>query len=176
MQKRRLSNTKHEIDKVPIGAARRSAHAPLTSPLRVAPIFNIRIGEPVVRMNATPSASIALGHVSQTLLRYRYRYTRERQLHDAIETALAQNGIDFQREYMLDARNRLDFWLPEHHLAIEVKVDGSAGAALRQCLRYLDEGPDVIGVVLATTCPWAATMAHSPLSRIFVARLARQAL
>ncbi|MBA1305888.1 hypothetical protein [Stutzerimonas stutzeri] len=122
-------------------------------------------------------AQMRLAHLSNTLCRYRYRYGNEEQLHVAIGAVLDQAGLPFINEYNLDIKNRADFWLDG--LVIEVKVDGSLSAALRQCDRYL-KLPHVTGLVLASTQRWASypleakpNWAGKPFAMI---RLARQAL
>jgi len=84
----------------------------------------------------------------------RYRYASEAKLHDVIELLLKEAGIVYTREYRIDAQNRADFWI--NGIVIEVKVDGTAGDALRQVDRYIRlEG--VHGVLLAATPMWAST-------------------
>lgn len=70
-------------------------------------------------------------------------------------------GAGFEREVSLSARDRLDLWNADSGIAVEVKVDGSAAAVLRQILRYADR-PEVRGIVLATTRPGCAS--HMPES------------
>lgn len=106
---------------------------------------------------------------------YQYRFGSEVQLHDRLEAVLHAGGYEFVREHRLDAANRADFWLDG--VVIEVKVDGSGGAAMRQALRYA-ELPQVTGVIVASTCRWAdtafpATLAGKPFA---VVRLWRQSL
>lgn len=118
-----------------------------------------------------------LAHLSNTLARYRYRYGNEEQLHTAIGRVLDEAGLPFINEYILDGKNRADFWL--EGLVVEVKVDGPLSAALRQCDRYL-KLPHVTGLVLASTQRWASGPLEAkphwdgkPFSMI---RLGRQAL
>lgn len=106
---------------------------------------------------------------------YRYRFGSEDQLHDRLADVLDAGGRYFVREHRLDAHNRADFWIDG--VVVEVKVAGSAGAALRQALRYA-ELPQVAGVVVASTCRWADTAFPStPAGKPFaVVRLWRQVL
>lgn len=88
---------------------------------------------------------------------FNYRYGSEVQLHATLGQVLLEAGIEFVREFQLDAENRADFWLPLGGLTglvIEVKVDGSISEALRQVGRYaaLER---VQAVLLASTCRWA---------------------
>jgi len=123
----------------------------------------------VLQTTEALQAQMRLAHLSNTLCRYRYRYGNEEQLHVAIGEVLDQAGLPFTNEY--------DFWLDG--LVIEVKVDGSLSAALRQCDRYL-KLPHVTGLVLASTQRWASkpleakpNWAGKPFAMI---RLVRQAL
>lgn len=84
---------------------------------------------------------------------FNYRYGNEVQLHEALAEVLTMAGYAFEREYVLDAKNRADFWLDG--LVIEVKVDGALSEALRQVDRYIAL-PQVKGVLLASTQRWAA--------------------
>lgn len=107
----------------------------------------------------------------------RYRYGNEVQLHERMADLLTGAGYDFVREYRLDPQNRADFWLDG--IVIEVKVDGSAGDALRQVDRYINL-PQVHGVLLAGTPQWASTpLANRPAwqgKAFHMTRLHRQAL
>ena len=108
-------------------------------------------GAPLRTGDASP-IHMHLSHAARLLGGYLYRYSSEVKLHEAMAEVLAQAGISFEREHVLDAKNRADFWLDG--LVIEVKVDGSIGEALRQVGRYaaLER---VDGVLLASTCRWA---------------------
>ncbi|WP_337055018.1 hypothetical protein [Pseudoxanthomonas sp. USHLN014] len=105
-----------------------------------------------VRAGAPSEWQLKLNSLGRLLGGVRYRYGSEVQLHEVMAQVLA--GTGFQREYRLDAKNRADFWLDG--LVIEVKVDGSAGDALRQVGRYI-ELPHVQAVLLAGTPMWAST-------------------
>ncbi len=98
-------------------------------------------------------ARLTLNAIANQLARYAYRYSNEIALHEAIAKVLEANGFKFTREYVLDARNRADFWVDG--VVIEVKVDGSMSDALHQVGRYINL-PDVKGVILAGTPRWAA--------------------
>lgn len=99
------------------------------------------------------SASLQLRRLAVLLSGFAYRYGNEIQLQDGIATVLAAEGLAFEREFVVDAKNRMDF-LVEGTLAIEVKVDGSFAQAISQVNRYsaLDA---VHGVLLAATPQWA---------------------
>lgn len=98
-------------------------------------------------------ARLALRAIANHLTRFAYRYSSEVALHESMAKVLQDNGFAFTREYVLDARNRVDFWVDG--IVIEVKVDGSMSDALRQVDRYINL-PQVTGVILAGTPRWAS--------------------
>lgn len=105
-------------------------------------------------MAETPAATfLRLRSVEGLLGRYAYRYGGEVQLHDRLAQVLTEAGIEYERERILDEKNRADFWLDG--LVIEVKVDGGMAEALRQIGRYIDL-PHVRGVLLASARYWGA--------------------
>lgn len=75
--------------------------------------------------------------------------TTERDLQAAIAEVLTRNGIAFEREVSLSARDRPDFML-DPGLALEVKVKGPVSEVIRQLSRYV-ESPRVSAVLLVTT-------------------------
>lgn len=93
-----------------------------------------------------------LQKLSRELSQFRYRYGSEVQLHESLAQVLTDAGYHFEREHVLDEKNRADFWL--EGLVIEVKVAGTLTEALRQVNRYIHL-PHVTGVVLASTIRWA---------------------
>jgi hypothetical protein len=86
--------------------------------------------------------------IAETLRRHRYLYNDEKQLQDHIERIFHEAGIEAEREYRLTARDIPDFFT-RGHIAVEVKVQGSQAAHLRQLKRYADH-QDVSAVVLVT--------------------------
>lgn len=131
----------------------------------------------VVTRGALSSHHMRLSALSNHLSGFLYRYGHEIQLHEAMETVLIEAGYQVQRERVLDAKSRADFWIDG--IVIEVKVGGSLSAALRQVDRYISH-PDVHGVVLASTERWAAQpLVERPAwggKPFQMARLKRQAL
>lgn len=59
----------------------------------------------------------------------------ERQLADNFEQLLRADGVDYVREYALDAHDRLDFLIHES-VGVEIKTAGSYNTVLRQLGRY----------------------------------------
>lgn len=66
---------------------------------------------------------------------YRFRFATEEQLHAGIEEAMTREGLRWEHEKHLSS-GRIDF-LVEPEIGVEVKVDGSRAALLRQISRYL---------------------------------------
>jgi hypothetical protein len=133
-------------------------------------------GAPLRTGDASP-VHMHLSRAARLLGGYLYRYSSEVKLHEAMAEVLDQAGISFEREHILDAKNRADFWLDG--LVIEVKVDGTLAEALRQVDRYIHL-PQVTGVLLASTQRWAeAPLKDRPTwgGKAFqMVRLGRQAL
>ena len=74
----------------------------------------------------------------------------EASLHQEISHVLTEMKYKYLREHSISSRGRIDFYLPEHNIGIEVKVAGGINAAMRQIHRY--NGHDQIdGVILITT-------------------------
>lgn len=98
------------------------------------------------------SIEILLRRVEVELSRHRYSFRNEKELHDGIAQVLTNAAIDHAREFAVNSQNRLDFFITPG-VALEVKVNGSAGDAVRQCARYAWQS-SVNAVVLATTRDW----------------------
>lgn len=114
--------------------------------------------------------------VRALLARCQYRFATEAQLHKAIADLLEDERIGFIREYPLSATDRLDFWLPESGVAIEVKVRESMAVAMRQVERYLRDDR-VRGLILAASRAWARqpappdpTLQGKPFDTVFLRR------
>ena len=102
---------------------------------------------------ADTAVEFRVRRVATLLGGYRYLFGDEYQLQEAVATVLTGAGEEVRRELILDRKNRADVMLQDGIL-VEVKVDGSLSAALRQCERYsaLDS---VHGIVLAASVAWA---------------------
>lgn len=85
--------------------------------------------------------------VADALRRYRFRFADEARLQELIGQALAKEGVAFEREARLDARNRIDFLAGR--VGIEVKVAGSVADVRRQVDRYA-RFERIDGLVLVT--------------------------
>lgn len=102
--------------------------------------------------------------IVSALSAYRFLAHDERRLYEGLSRALTDAGFAFERERVLvypDRRiGRLDYFLPDTRLAIEIKVRGRHDAVLRQITRYA-EHTEVAAVLLVTTM---AKLAHAPES------------
>ena len=78
---------------------------------------------------------------------HRYSYASESELQQGIASVLATAGIEYQREGILSARDRLDFMVGP--IAIEVKIADPRAAVLRQLHRYTQH-PEVTAIILVT--------------------------
>lgn len=105
----------------------------------------------VARLNPFAPAVAALA-------RYTFLSHDERGLYDGLAAAFDGAGVGYERERVLGAGNRVDFYLPAHRLAVEVKVQGSPASILRQLTRYA--ACEVVGAILLVTN--RATLARIP--------------
>ena len=83
---------------------------------------------------------IALGQHS-------YMFSHEVELQRAVGLALEGAGIPFEREVRLSERDRIDFLVPPS-IGIEVKIDGSISALVRQLFRYASKARGDITVLV----------------------------
>jgi hypothetical protein len=80
---------------------------------------------------------------------YRFSSTGEAELQRGIDKVLTDAGLQVQREKHLSRKDRPDF-LVQDGVAIEVKIDGSLTAVMRQISRYATQ-PAVLAIILVTT-------------------------
>lgn len=88
---------------------------------------------------------------------YDYSFLDEAELQDQIETVLKDNEVLYKREFRLDNRSRIDFYLPSEKVGIEVKVKSGAAVVSQQLARYA-KTDKVDRLILITT-----RMAHMSL-------------
>ncbi len=95
----------------------------------------------------------------------------EESLHLEIAHVLTELGHKYLREHILNPRSRVDFYLPEHRIGIEVKVAGSVNEAIRQISRY-NECHQIDGTILIssraghTSIP--SMLADKPVRVVFI--------
>lgn len=92
----------------------------------------------------------------QLLCSYRFMYSNEVELHEAIADILADAGVDAAREVRLGAAGRIDFLAGT--VGIEVKVQGATATVGRQLRRYAAT-PEVEELLLVTNRPRHVSLA-----------------
>jgi len=102
------------------------------------------------------TTELVLRRVCVALTSFNYRFADEYQLQAGIAIALDAHGIVYTREYEPSTKHRFDFWCPTSRIVIEVKVDGSLPAAMRQIAEYM-QYEQCQAVVIAATKQWAST-------------------
>ena len=95
---------------------------------------------------------MTLQDLDALLLRHVFRFTNERDLQDGIALALTAASIPFTREHRLGTTDRVDFLIAPG-IAVEIKVDGSLMALLRQVQRYASHA-SVQSIVAIGTPAW----------------------
>lgn len=110
-------------------------------------------GSPAETVASSGAIEFRVRKVATLLRGFRYLFGDEYQLQEAVSEVLRGAGETVTREKILDRRNRADVVLADGVL-VEVKIDGSLSAALRQCERYSALEP-VRGIVLAASVSWA---------------------
>jgi len=89
--------------------------------------------------------------ISDDLREWSFRSMRnEAELHLEVAHVLTAIGCKYLREHSLSPLSRIDFYLPEHKIGIEVKVAGGVTQVMRQIHRY-NEHDQVDGVILLTS-------------------------
>jgi hypothetical protein len=88
-----------------------------------------------------------LAELKGKLAQYRYRFDNEADLQSKVETALKAIGVDYEREFVLDPKNRIDFLVGS--VGVEIKTNGALNEVTRQVHRYL--GFESIGSLLLVT-------------------------
>jgi hypothetical protein len=81
-----------------------------------------------------PPMNPSVEDIMAALGRHGYMFSHEEQLQNAVALALEGAGIPFQREARLNEHDRIDFLVGT--IGIEVKIDGSISALVRQLFRY----------------------------------------
>ena len=104
----------------------------------------------------TVNLMIALEQLDEILMTHVFRFTNERDLQDGIALALTAASIPFTREHRLGATDRVDFLIAPG-IAVEIKVDGSLMALLRQVQRYASHVA-VQSIVVIGTPAWLTKM------------------
>ncbi len=81
---------------------------------------------------------------------YRYITGNEIDLQEGLARVFDLNEVDYLREYELTPDyGRIDFFLPESGVGVELKTQGSPTAVLRQLYRYT-RSPEIASLILVT--------------------------
>jgi hypothetical protein len=93
--------------------------------------------------------------LAKALVAFRFRYNNEKELQAGVFHALTALNQPFVPEYALNPQDRVDFYLPEHGIGIEIKTNDSRGGAglsavTRQLWRYA-KCDEIKALVLVTT-------------------------
>lgn len=111
-------------------------------------------------------------HLARAIETRRFRVTDEAQLQADLAEAFGADGLEVTREHRLNDADRPDFFADG--VAIEVKVQGSPAAIMRQLFRYAQH-PTVERVLLVTPVVKLAVMvpadmAGKPVAVVLVRR------
>lgn len=87
----------------------------------------------VMQSNKGSKNTLTVQDVASLMSQYNYRFINEEELQRAIAQVLEDAGIEVERERPISARDRLDLWLPDSGIAIEIKI---AGHFPRLCARW----------------------------------------
>lgn len=99
-------------------------------------------------MDAVGSPLYEMIQLSSVITSHRYSYASEFQLHSSILALLESKGYIADAEVVLGEHGRIDMLVDG--IGIEVKVKGTAVAAIRQLQRYAHSGL-IDGLILVTT-------------------------
>jgi len=75
-----------------------------------------------------------IGDIIKLLSTKRFIITDEKELQKSIEDVFKASGAQYKREFILDQKNRPDFFIDG--IAIEIKIKGNAKKIYKQCERY----------------------------------------
>lgn len=120
----------------------------------------------------------ACRHLVSALQAHRFACQDEADLQQGVARLLDALGISYQREHCLGPRDRVDFFLPRHGIALELQVNADPAALLGQVLRYA-EYDAVREIVAASTTHHALALPDSaagkPLHRVQLMRMVSDA-
>ena len=81
---------------------------------------------------------------------FRFQYADEIQLQDGIARVLKDSHIEFEREFRLSQRDRIDFMVEK--VGIEVKVGHPLASVMRQVHRYMQSSEVEELLVVTNRC------------------------
>jgi hypothetical protein len=77
------------------------------------------------------------GELAGLISHVRFSFCSEDELQRGIDHVLERAGVRREREYRLSSADRVDFFLPDAGMGIEVKCGGSTADLVRQVSRYV---------------------------------------
>lgn len=86
--------------------------------------------------------------IEKILLSYRFNFSTEEELQNAVEAVLRENNIDFVREHKLSDQDRIDFLLGS--TGLEIKIGFSYADVVRQLHRYA-QSKEIDELILLTS-------------------------
>src|SRR5574341_431700 len=99
-------------------------------------------------MFTTPRAATTVLHLASLLTQRRWPIGLELDFQNAVAAVLDQANVNYVREYQT-GDGPIDFYFPEDHIGLELKVKGSPAAVVRQLQRYA-KCDDIAVIVLLT--------------------------
>lgn len=97
--------------------------------------------------------TLAAGAVVAHLQKFRFSVSEETAFQSGVFRALSRLGVPVKKEYELKGgHGRVDFYLPDQRIGLELKVKGSTAAVTRQVFRYAESG-QFDALILVTTDP-----------------------
>lgn len=98
----------------------------------------------------TPEAAEKVAQLAVTaIMAFRINTGPERDIQEAVATILDGAGLKYVREFEMGKANRIDFLIDEG-VGLEVKVQGSPSAVVRQLFRYAEREEIKAMVVVST--------------------------
>lgn len=86
--------------------------------------------------------------LKNSLAKYRYRFDTESDLQERVAAVLSDLGLTYEREFVLDPQNRIDFLVGS--IGVEIKTNSTLAQVSRQVHRYLSFD-SVQSILLVTT-------------------------
>lgn len=95
--------------------------------------------------------SPALDALVQRLQAYRLPTATEVAFQDAVARVLDREGHAFAREYQLSGkRGRIDFYLPDAHIGLELKIAGQSPSDVARQLQRYTQAEEIAALILVT--------------------------
>jgi hypothetical protein len=103
----------------------------------------------VSRLFELPTLSVTVETLVTRLQQYRWPMGVELDFQNAVAAWLDREHVRYRREFDLGAAGTIDFHFPDNRIGLELKVQGSPAAVMRQLQRYA-QSPEIAALVLLT--------------------------